>query len=221
MQPPRRKSNNSPARSKQSQTTSLALDFVRSASDFISSTKKEPRDWNTKPYTLCIECYRTQKHQRRHLAPKVDPSPPEPGLQTLKVTSCTDPQLSSVRTNYGPVLRQRPNQFRMPLSAMYRNATMQGPHYVFKDKQWAPAHMKEHPKVQVTISVNRAQAHGESTSVSATNVTAIADTGAQVNIWSLDKYVKYGFSRDILTPAFNLVPPIILPYQLWGVFCHH
>ena len=65
--------------------------------------------------------------------------------------------------------------------------------------------MKEHPKVQVTISVNRAQAHGESTSVRATNVTATADTGAQVNVWSLDEFVKYGFPHNILTPASNLV----------------
>ena len=82
---------------------------------------------------------------------------------------------------------------------------MQGPHYIFKDGQWATAHMRDHPKVQVTISVDRAQAHGESTSVRATNVTAIADTGAQVNVWSLDEFVKYGFPHDILTPASNLV----------------
>ena len=82
---------------------------------------------------------------------------------------------------------------------------MQGPHYIFKDRQWATAYMREHPKVQVTISVDRAQAHGESTSVRATNVTAIADTGAQVNVWSLDEFVKYGFPHDILTPASNLV----------------
>ena len=47
--------------------------------------KKGFRGWNTTPYTLCIECYGTQKHRRRYLAPKVDPSPLEPGLQTLKV----------------------------------------------------------------------------------------------------------------------------------------
>ena len=32
--------------------------------------------------------------------------------------------------------------------------------------------MSEHPKIQVTISVDRAQAHGESMSVRATNVAA-------------------------------------------------
>ena len=180
---PPKESNNSPAQSKQSRCPLCQR--------LYQLYEKELRGWNTKPYTLCIECYRTQKHQRRHLAPQADPSPPEPGLQTLKVTSCTDPQLSSVRTNHGPVLRQRPNQFRMPLSVMHRNATMQGPHYVFKDGQWAPAHMKEHPKVQVTISVDRAQAHGESTSVRAINVTAIADTGAQVNVWSLENMISH------------------------------
>ena len=69
----------------------------------------------------------------------------------------------------------------MPLSAVHKNATMQGPHYVFKDGHWAN-NMREHPKLQVTISVDRVMAHGESTSVRATNVTAIADTGAQVNV---------------------------------------
>ena len=154
---------------------------------------------------MCIECYRTQKRRRRYLALKVGSSPPEPGLQTLEVTSPADPQLSSVRTNHRPVSRHRPNKCNTPLSAVHRNATMQGPHYIFKDGQWATAHTREHPKVQVTISVDRAQAHGESTSVLATNVTAIADTGAQVNVWSLDEFVKYGFPHDILTPASNLV----------------
>ena len=65
--------------------------------------------------------------------------------------------------------------------------------------------MREHPKVQVIILVDRAQTHGKSTSVCATNVTAIADTSAQVNVWSLDQFVKYGFSHDFLTPASNLM----------------
>ena len=93
----------------------------------------------------------------------------------------------------------------MPLSVVHRNVTTQGPHYIFKDGQWATAHMREHSKVQVTISVDRAQAYAESTAVRATNVTAIAETGAQVNVWSLDEFVKYGFPNDILTPASNLV----------------
>ena len=100
-------------------------------------------------------------------------------------------------------------------AAVHRNTTMQGPHYTFKDGQWATAHMREHPKVQITISVDRAQAHGESTSVRATNVTAMADTGAQVNVWSLDKFVKYDFSHDILTLHPTWWPSIISPYQLW------
>ena len=191
---------------------------VLSASNFFSSTKKGARGWNIKPYTLCIECYRTQKRQRRHLSLKMGPSPPEPGLQTLGVTSPADPQLSSVRTNHRPVSRHRPNKCNTPLSAVHRNATMQGPHYIFKDGQWATADMREHPKVQVTILVDRAQAHGQSISVRATNVTAIADTGAQVNVWSLDEFVKYGFPHDILTPVSNLVAANHSSISIVGAF---
>ena len=78
--------------------------------------------------------------------------------------------------------------------------------------------MREHPKFQITISVDHTQAHGGSTSVRATNVTAIADTGAQVNVWSLDEFVKYGFSRDILTPASNLVAANHSSISIVGMF---
>ena len=76
--------------------------------------------------------------------------------------------------------------------------------------------MREHPKV--SILVDRAQAHGESTSVRATNVTAIADTSAQVNIWSLDEFVKYGFPHDILTPASYLVAANHSSISIVGAF---
>ena len=74
---PRRESHNLPARSKQSRCPLCQR--------LYQLYKNGPRGWNTKPYTLCIECYRTQKHRRRHLAAKVGPSPPEPGLQTVEV----------------------------------------------------------------------------------------------------------------------------------------
>ena len=94
---PCRESHNLPDRSKQSRCPLCQRLF--------QLYKKGARGWNTKPYALCIECYRTQKRRRRHLSPKVGPSPPEPGLQTLEVTSPADPQLSSVRTNHRPVSR--------------------------------------------------------------------------------------------------------------------
>ena len=51
----RRESNNLPARSKQ-----LRCPLCQRLYQLY---KKGPRGWNTKPYTLCIECYPTQKHQ--------------------------------------------------------------------------------------------------------------------------------------------------------------
>ena len=68
---PCRESHNLPDRSKQSRCPLCQR--------FFQLYKKGARGWNTKPYTLCIECYRTQKSRRRHLASKVGSSPPEPG----------------------------------------------------------------------------------------------------------------------------------------------
>ena len=95
---------------------------------------------------------------------------------------------------------------------------MQGPHYVFKDGQWAKEHISEHLKVQVTISVICAHAHVEPTSTSATNITAIADTGAQGNVWSLGEFLQCGFPRDILNPAPNLVSANHSSISIAGMF---
>ena len=97
--------------------------------------EKGPCDWNTRPYTMCIECYRTQRHPRRHLAPKADTPPSDPGQQTLEVTSYKNPQLSSVTTNQGPVLRRRPDKCNMPFCEVHTNTTVQSSYYVFEDGQ--------------------------------------------------------------------------------------
>ena len=106
----------------------------------------------------------------------------------------------------------------MPSPEVHTNATMQDPHYVFKDGQWARAYMSEHPKVQVTISVNCAHLHVKTTSTSATNVTAIADTSAEVNPWSLSEFLQHGFTRDILTRAPNLVAANHSSQSIAGTF---
>ena len=155
---PHRESNNLPARSKQS--------HCPLCQQLFQLYKNGPRGWNTKPFIPCVLTATGYKNTEdatsllkwilHHLnqAYKLFKS------RRLRTLSCV-----SVRTN------QRPNKCNMPLSAVHRNVTMQGLHYIFKDGQWATAHMREHPKVQVAILFDRAQAHGESTSVHATNVT--------------------------------------------------
>ena len=57
---PCRESHNLPDRSKQSRCPLYQRLF--------QLYKKGACGWNTKPYTLCIECYRTQKRRRRHFS---------------------------------------------------------------------------------------------------------------------------------------------------------
>ena len=66
-------------------------------------------------------------------------------------------------------------------------------HRVFRHGSWEEARFKDHPTITFVLT-----AEGKDISAS---VTAIADTGAQCNLWGRDEFVKAGFSRSVLYPV--------------------
>ena len=89
------------------------------------------------------------------------------------------------------------------------------PHEVFTNGKRSISNMREHPHVQATILLDEPLSP-----VEAKNISAIADIGAQANVWSLREYLQAGFRREHLTPASDLllltIPPYLLlePFQL-------
>ena len=77
--------------------------------------------------------------------------------------------------------------------------------------------MHRHPEILVNIFIDGATYSGAPAKV-ARNVTAIADTGAQTNVWSLDAFLQCGFDRNILIPSADLVAANHTVVSIAGAF---
>ncbi|XP_068678617.1 uncharacterized protein [Montipora foliosa] len=78
-------------------------------------------------------------------------------------------------------------------------------HHIFTKGEWTRAHLRDHPRVPITISIDTsAQARyrmPNCTSNTHAEISAIADTGAQSDLWSMKDFLACGFSRDDLLPV--------------------
>lgn len=75
-------------------------------------------------------------------------------------------------------------------------------HHIFTKGEWKKARVLSHPQVAVTISITRPTwIKGKQPTGVAANVNAIADTGAQSDLWSLKEFLASGFNREDLSPV--------------------
>ena len=163
------------------------------------------RGWNSKPHQVCIDCYRARRRRRR---PQRNPQNPTSTLQAVE--SDTISQLAVVTLNETRPPRQQRRRTAPGNPSASHGAINKPPpvildHKVFTAGEWKRARLRPHPRVTVTISVDTsAQAkHGHPTP--ATNaraeVSAVADTGAQSDLWALSEFLAAGFSRESLIPV--------------------
>ena len=65
-------------------------------------------------------------------------------------------------------------------------------HQVFSKGEWRKARIRDHPKVPIEIIVRNCHPVA---------ATAVADSGAQSNIWSLEEFLQAGFNMKELSPV--------------------
>jgi len=82
-------------------------------------------------------------------------------------------------------------------------------HHIFNKGEWRRSDIKEHPRIQLELS---------SKNVS-TSVTAVADSGAQSNLWSLNQFLDAGFTKADLSPvSLSLSAANKSPIKIEGAF---
>ena len=144
------------------------------------------RGWNTKPHQVCKTCYRVRRQRRRQQPAKVQAvEASEPIFQiasnaSLPVNgSTTHKQRRRRRRRSTPTSNSTTNR---PLSTRLE-------HHIFSKGEWRRARLRDHPRVPISISIDKhptSKNRGDiQTSNSPANVSAIADTGAQSDLWSL------------------------------------
>ena len=157
------------------------------------------RGWNTKPHTVCINCYRARRRRKRPLHTPPAPPPTSQALESDPISQIAACQSSRTRR------RRRHNRAPATHGTVDRHPPVRLAHQVFTKGEWRRARLREHPRVPLTISVDTSAQLRYSSAARTSNtraeVSAIADTGAQSDIWSMKDFLACGFSRDNLLPV--------------------
>ncbi len=78
-------------------------------------------------------------------------------------------------------------------------------HHVFSKGEWKKARFKPHPRASIIIAMDTTAQSKYMTEIknvtTQVEVSAIVDTGAQCDVWSLQDFLACGFKRDHLIPV--------------------
>uniref|UniRef100_A0A1A7ZYR7 ribonuclease H n=1 Tax=Nothobranchius furzeri TaxID=105023 RepID=A0A1A7ZYR7_NOTFU len=94
-------------------------------------------------------------------------------------------------------------------------------HHIFSKGEWRRAKLRDHPRVPISIQIDdkvrfTSRAGARCPAAEAT-VSAIADTGAQSDLWSLEEFLACGFARSDLHPVvLNLSAANSSPIDIEG-----
>ena len=143
------------------------------------------RGWNKKPHERCFNCWKRRRNQRK---------PDQAQNNTISTVQDHNPfgQICTISSN-------KPNQ-TPPLTASSQKAKTAQPkqvtlnHHIFSKGEWRRARLRNHPSTQLTIA-------NDSRPSFAANVQALADSGAQSDVWSLEEYLRAGYTTDKLHPV--------------------
>ena len=96
-------------------------------------------------------------------------------------------------------------------------------HHIFSKGEWRRARLRDHPRVPITIALDKPRQSTIGSRHHATaplaDVSAIADTGAQSDLWALSDFLACGFSNDDLRPVrMSLSAANRSPISIEGAF---
>lgn len=111
---------------------------------------------------------------------------------------------------------------RFPPQAPMTPPTRQSCH-IFSKGEWKRARLREHPRVAITISLDKStQGNNRNSHQSPdiyADVTAIADTGPQSDLWAFTDFIDRGFTRADLHPIrLSLSAANSSPMSIKGAF---
>ncbi|KAK3710029.1 hypothetical protein QZH41_012419, partial [Actinostola sp. cb2023] len=185
------------------------------------------RGWNTTPHQLCITCYRERHRRKRQQRLPQQRSPQSPSSAVQAVESDSISQVAALHTDHPRASCHSRRRRRKPTYTTH--GTVSKPsvprlaHHIFTKGGWRQARLRDHPTVPLTISIARPSRAGNHTCGNApviqVEVPAIADTGAQSDLWSLDSYLACGFPLDGLQPiSLSLSAANRSPISIEGAF---
>ena len=168
--------------------------------------------WNVKPHLVCIDCYRAKRRKGRRQGKHPTPSPTVQAMELGPVSQVAAQHSGDVRPT-------RPRRRRRKQAAVEDKDARKAPHgtldhHIFTKGAWRRACLRDHPKVAISISIDTSSRRNisKSNSYVTADVSAVADSGAQSDLWSLTDYLAQGFPRDNLVPVALSRQPLTYSY---------
>lgn len=138
---------------------------------------------------------RGQSKRRRQLQPPIHP-PQSPGIHATDSEAIS--QIAAVH-----------NRATTTHVTVAQLTAEQLDHHIFSKGEWKRVRFLDHPRVPVTILLMRPRRTGGNTDCTTSDihaeVSAIHETGPQLDLWSLTNFLAYSFSCYELCPiCFSL-----------------
>ncbi|KAF3838964.1 hypothetical protein F7725_017681 [Dissostichus mawsoni] len=170
-----------------------------------------------KPSLACVLTDRARRRQRRQ-QPSSDSQQAAMGSELVS-------QVSSVQAGARPGRRHGSGSIYAPTShgCVNRPAPIRLEHHIFSKGEWRRARLSDHPRALITISMDMPVGLRDGTSnrgsADGARISAVADKGAQLDLWSLEEFLACGFVRDDLRPvSLSLSAANRSPIAIEGAF---
>ena len=174
------------------------------------------RGWNTKPHQVCVTCYSVRRQRQRRKR-----SPQAPSSKVQAVESDPISQIGAFQAVESPSQSKCRDNASTTHGSVGKPLTLS--HHIFTKGEWRRARLRDHPRVPITIQLDSLGRKGNANSDDGltphADVSAIADTGAQSDLWALSNFLACGFSRDDLHPIkMSLSAANRSPISIEGAF---
>ena len=174
---------------------------VQVARSPTTSTARAPTDGTSNLTRSASTCYRAKRRRGRRQGP---PATPSSTVQAVESGPVSQIAVQHYEDAAPTCPRRRRKKHAAVTGKDGKTASPVTPdHHIFTKGAWRRARLRDHPKVAVSISMDTTpRQHGPIPNPTVTaDVSAVADSGAQSDLWSLTDYLAHGFPRDALAPV--------------------
>ena len=183
------------------------------------------RGWKKTPHQMCIECHRANRHKKRHQRQPPQHPPQTPEIHTTETKPIS--QIAAFQTKDAQLPRtphrRRHNRKTTTHVTITTPSAARLDHHIFSKGECKRTRLRDHPRLPIIISLSRPGRTGSGAYNTPSDiyakVSAIADTGAKSDLWSLSDFIACGFSRDDVHPiSLSLSAANRSPILIEGAF---
>ena len=159
----------------------------------ISQSSPEPADDKEPVHAIPTVLPKRRKRRRRHRRNLPSSGPLQSdSADPVDVHHSGDTSSSVIGTPLPAQPAQRKGQKRGPRRKTPEVVALS--HHIFTKGAWRRARLAKHPTVKLSLEPEHAPA-------TSSTVDAVADSGAQLDVWGMDAYLQAGYSRKDLHPV--------------------